>query len=917
MGRPFPLLLRRLAFSLVVLAGMSCGPTLARTLDLAFMPPETEPQDLCKAGQTGSQDDLSAVVGEDGLTDELRLRFVQRDIRNLTASDPDRWFDFILTLIDWRAKLNPEFGGTEALLARIALYVDAGRLEELQDAGLIDQLRQTGAASANSQKMALAQYYLNGIGVAQDIDYARSLIRDAAYGGNVEALMSIARMDLQGNPVPGWDAPLDLTVTLAFGGMLGQMNASVCDRAARIAQEYQNGEVVSRNPEIAYAWNKFSADLGGAEAAWRIVEFHLNADAARKDNAEMLRYLQLAVQRGIAIDPNQTARIKDAGNVDDGTLRQILGFNYSADSGGERKSVASYLQLAVNLDAIEVSQSSPYLDYLRELTKFDTAPGWVFTKLAKEVLGRRGEWAGEAEAMPLLEEAARRGDPDGMQLLAKRLVRWRDDPAKIDRAADLLAETVTRFGLASAMQDLDTLYRCQANDAPRLDEADLWARNYRATQDEVVTISPGDLISLDPYKKPETLMRLQTQALDDHPQSLANFIERLQLDPWARDRSLRLWAARASQSVKALEVFAELEFALARNPAERDLAVELFRRIFLNNGVTTSLDLAVALTEDNGRNPEIATEIIAELTKAGNRGEGAAIRMKARLLAKTQTAQSVYAEFEKAIDERGDFLALMFAMPFVSSDKVEDYIDRAVSLMTCGTKDADELGDAYALLLSPEMTYHWRQVGLAVEGGHVLAKLGLTDAQFAEYRVGAAPSATDVYARALAEGDKAAERSLYALTADPGLPTHDMAAAADHLLALLKSGNAEDAAWALTQYRKADPALRGMIAARIDVISLFRRAAEQGEAAEKLDYALLLRSTARGPADLQASAQWLKSAAEGGDVAAMAELGEAMAFGIGVPADRTAALVWLDQAARADVPRAAELARILRLQVVQ
>ena len=46
-------------------------------------------------------------------------------------------------------------------------------------------------------------------------------------------------------------------------------------------------------------------ELGGAEAAWRVVEHHLNADAARKDNEEMAFYLRRAVSLGISLDEAQ------------------------------------------------------------------------------------------------------------------------------------------------------------------------------------------------------------------------------------------------------------------------------------------------------------------------------------------------------------------------------------------------------------------------------------------------------------------------------------------------------------------------------------------------------------------------------------------------------------------------------------
>lgn len=914
-------LLSALVLSLVSSGLIATAPASARTLDLAFMPPVVEPQELCTAtGAPAKEDDLTIDTAANELTESLRLRYLIRDIRNLQQDDANRWFDFLITLIDWRAQLDTEFAGTEALLAKIRLYVDAGRLDALREAGLIEQLRQTAATLNNAQTMALAQYYLNGIGVAKDEEFARSLILDAAYGGNVDALLSLARMELQGNPVQGWDAPLDLTIQMAFGGMLGQMNEAVCNHAERIAKEYLNGDVVSRNPDIAYAWYKFAADLGGGQAAWRIVEFHLNADAAHKDNAEMLHYLKMAVQHGITLDDAQKEQIKSAGKIDEATLVGILGYNMSEDTGRNRPSITPYLQMSVNVDGEFASKESPYITYLHELTRFDTAPGWVFTTLANEVLTRKGRWAGEAEAMELLEEAARRQDPEGMQLLAQKLIRQRNDPVQINRAINLFNEVVTRFGVASAMNDLDGLYRCQIVDAPQLADANLWARNYRATQAKTVDVSAGDLISLDPFKKPEMLAQIQTQALMNQPESLANYMQRLQLNPWASDQALRMWARRGSQSDKALELFAELEYDLASNPTERDLAIELFRRVYLNNGVTTAADLAIALEEDNGRDPAIAKEIIDLLTKAGNRGEGQAIRFKARLLAKMDPPtppEQVYEEYKDIIEERGDFLALMFALPYVGLDKVDDYIDRAVSMMTCGTKDADELGDAFAILQAPDMSYHWRQVGLSVYNGHVLAKLNLSDSQIDAFNTGAAPTEVAVYSRNVKEGDESAHRSLYALTSDPDLKSYDPAAAADHLQAILAQGSADDQDWVLSQFRNAPPELRDQVAARIEIADLYLKAAQRGDVTAKLDYALLMRQNAQNLGDLRASVRWLQEAADSGNVDAMAELGQVLAYGIGVPQDRRGALVWLEQAERAGNPQARELARLLRIEAVK
>jgi len=897
---------------LATLGSVTTAP--AKTLDLAFMPPTIEARNICSPTRDPKQDDLTIGQSNDELTNFQRIRFLRRDITRLQAQDPTKWFDFINALITRRAQVDTEFAGIEELIARITLHIDAHKFEELKSTGLIQRLRQREVEMSSNQRLVLAQYYLNGIGTDPDIDYAKQLITDAAYAGNPNALLSIARFELDGSPVTGWDAPLDLTVTMAFGGLLGRMNENVCGRAERIAREYLNGDVVSRNYDVAYAWYKFSADLGGAEGAWRLVEFHLNAKASTKDNKEMLHYLKLAVERGITVDDTQMAQIKSAGNVSEEELRKILGFNYSEDTGRNRPSISPLLELSVNIDGDKATDFSPYIEYLKELSVMPEAPGWIFTTLGKEVLTRRGRWAGEAEAISFLEIAADRQDAQGMQILAKLLTRYRDDPAQVDRVVGLLTEAVERHGLMSAMDDLDGLYRCKVNDAPRLREADAWRRAYRATEDETFPVSATDLLVLDEYKEPRHIAKVQSQALENRTQSVADFAELVQVDPMAPDSMKRLWAARLDRSDQALEAFAELEFELATNPTERKLAVELFRRIYLNNGVTTALDLAIALVEHNARDQGIADETIELLTKAANRGEGAAIRLLSRVRAQEgRDPIETFQEFEQEIEERGDFLAMMFAIPYLTHDRLDDYIDRAVSEMVCGTKDVDEIGDAYAIWQDAQMSYHWRSIGLHFLHGHVLSKLRISDPQMEQWRKDKAPDERQVMERVLAEGKTDAHRQLFMLTANPDLETYDPDAAAGHLFALLGRGTPGDELWALASYRSADDDLKKAIESRFDVGSLYVRAIENGSVEAKYEYGMVLRDTAREPRDLANSARWLKEAAESGFVKAMTEYGYTLAYGIGVPRNIREATSWLDQASRGGDDRAASLANLIRI----
>ncbi|MDO6730057.1 hypothetical protein Q4577_08505 [Marinovum sp. 2_MG-2023] len=905
---------RQIPHALVATAVLALNLPAAATaapLDFAFLPPPVEQQNLC--GGDGPEELISDAPGpgSDGeLTTIERVRFLQRDIRRYQAEDPNRYFDFIVALRKRLSQADARFGGMDETLDLIGLHIDAGRLRELMQAGLVQQLNERRAELNYTQSMKLAQFFLNGIGVQRDEEQALDLIRDAGFGGNADALLFIARRMAEGRPLPGWEAPANLTATMAFGGLLGQMDSQICIRAERIAQEYRKGIIVHRNTDIALAWDRFAADLGSARAAWRVVEHHLAAGVIEQDNDEMLAYLQRAVERGIAIDDSAEGQLQSAG-VDLDMLREILAFNQAEDRGRRRPTLTPLLQLDVNIDALENSPSSPYLTYLREVTQIPSAPGAIYTDLAKEIAVRLGRWGGEAQMIAQLEIAVARDDAEGMRLLAERLLRYRDTPAQLDRAVDLLTLAATRHSDADAMDDLDKLFRCQIPTAPHLDQAEPWARAFRATAHETVQVSATNLISLDPYKDPWSLAHLQRQALAGRTTSLANYLELVNIDPIATETRQRIWADRLDNSDKGLEEFAKLEFELATNPAERALALEFFRRVYLNNGVTSALDVAVAMINDNGTDPAVATEVRRLLRQASYRGEGAAIRLLARLGKTPEAETAVFTEFAQIIEERGDFLALMFALPHVAPSQYDDYFDRAVSLMACSTKDTSELGEAHAILDNPDMAYHWRRIGLVLHGGHVLAKLRFTDTQMEVFDTGAAPTPVDVVARDRGD-DIAARWRLFDLTARPDLSGFDAQAAAGHFAGLVSQP--DNIPRAFERYFAAPPEVRRAIDQSMNFRQLLARATASGEPEALWRHARLLQSEARNVQTMAAATAAVRQAAEAGSVAAMAEFGRAKLYGTGTNREVTEALEWLDKAAAGGNQEAGELARQLRLR---
>jgi len=903
---------------LILIAALTLFPVAGLTqsapITLDFLPPTLAPRDVCNVprANTATDDETTEGPGE-SLTNLERIRFLRRDIRSYSEEDANGFFDFIDALIAKRADIDDTFTVMDVAFARIDLMVQAGRFDQIEADRLIEDLRDRTSEMTNNQRVALARFYADGTGVPVDLAFSQELIREAAYAGNALALLEIARMERQGVLLEGWDAPLDLTVTMAFGGILGALDRGVCRRVERIAREYTKGDVVAANPALALAWYRFAADMGGAEAAWRLVEFHLNADAANKDNIELRSYLEQAVRLGVTVDDATSSALINSGAVDEAELSKILGFNYSQDKRRTSGAIAPLLQLVVKIDGLETAGGGPILVYLREVAQMPEAPGRVFTQLAREVLIREGRWAGEAEAMVLLEQAAARGDGPGQRQLASMLVRYRDDPAQIARAENLLLEVVSRHGMPEGMRELDALYRCRVNDAPKLAQADHWAAAYSATGHEILQISANDLLALSPDRAPETIAKIQSLAVDWRVKMVAAQAQRIQSDPFAAEAALRYWAQRINRSDQALEAFAELEFELATTPAQRDLAIEFFRRVYLNNGVTTALDLAIALIEYNARDPQIADEIVHLLTMAGNRGEGGAIRLLSRLQADVRSQADVFAQFADKIEARGDFLALMFAVPHIGVAQVDDYIDRAVSLMNCGTKDADELGDAYTIRGDGEMSDHWRQVGLYFERGHVLSKLRLSNQQISWFDQGAAPDPVGRATRALLEGDPSALMRLIKLTANPDLPTYDAEAAVRHFVSGAGREDADDIATLARVYRGTTDEIRAVLDAMIDMDDILYRFAQVGDVEAAYALGMRLRDTASSSDDLAKSLEWLEASATRGHRDAMYQTGYALGLGLGGAADTDGAIGWLEQAASLGHPDAAALTKMLRI----
>lgn len=871
----------------------------AERLTLSFLPPDLPPGDICNvAPEVFEENEIREAEAEESsgsiLDDTGRLQFLGRDIHNMKRENAARNFSFIMALITRRAELDPGYAGVAETFERIDTYLAYGRLEALSETGMIQSLTEALEDLSWAETVRLARFYLNGTGVEKDRDFAKGLILDQAYLGNADALKEVLRMQLRGEDVGDWSLDTEETARLAFGGMIGRMNRGLCARAERMAREYIDGDLLTPNADLAFAWRKFAADMGGGEAAWRVVEHHLNATEDVRNEAELRRYLQLAVANLFAVMPEDVETVIQTGATTESEIRRVLAENQARVGTAARSSAVPYLELDLKLPTTSIAEKGEYLEYLQEISELPDVPGTVLTRLAKEVLLRKGRWAGEVEVMRILQRAVDLEDPEAMTMLSGMLLRQRKDPARIEKAESLLVNAVARHGHADAMKALDTLYRCQMPTAPLQHEADYWADTYRAADLEPVVASANDLARLDARIEPETVARIQGLAIRGHSGSAADLLQYMQSDPLVSNVVLRHWARRVSQSDVALEEFVRQEFELALTAGERRNAVELFRRAYLDVGASISLDLAVTLIEHAGRDPGIASEIRRILKNSGERGQGAAIRLLQRLTG--QESAQTYSEFAEVIEARGDFVALMVAAPHVPDETFDRYMDRAVAEMSCSTKDVLELAEAHASRNLTEEAAHWLSVSLAIEGGNSLSRLGLSDRQMADFDRGLSISKDMLDGPSDPSDTADARRLAYLAAADPDAPDFDAALAGESLADLFQMGDRDAYIWALERYRLSDPLIRGEVDKWVEILPGLTAAADQGEVIAQYHLGMLLRTLAQGQEDLEDSTAWLERAAEGGHGDAMLEYAFAAAFGIGRMSDRKLALIWLDNA---------------------
>ncbi|MDZ4086252.1 MAG: hypothetical protein U1E69_05545 [Tabrizicola sp.] len=903
--------MQRILATLLILA----LPTVAgaQTVDLVFEPPELETGPVCEPRPS----DEALVAKWEGVAldalPESDTAIIKRDFRRLIELDPQRWFDTVDAVqANFRA-IDPQYSQANMLIDRIELLLAAGRVSELQRERLVEQLAALDLRQTPRAQHLLAGYLIRGVGIDRDVARGEELLLQAGFGGNADAILQLVEREIQGTPVQGWDVPPELGVTMAFGALVGKLDPLICDRVNRIAREYMNGDIVTRDPGLAERWYRFSADLGDALSAWRVAEIHLRAEDLPKDNDALVRYLTAAADAGLPYAQVALARLHVDGALVPRDL-ELADASYGAAGETWSSGAASHVLFLQAQSRRNPSWTPAYVDALSTLVESPDAPAWSLIAKAEQVLSDQGRWAGEAEALKLLERAIGLGEYAAMEKTAPMKFRAAHTPQDFYAATDQLMQAVVTSGEVDPMQQLSSAFICRAPDAPQVDEADYWVQVAESTASEAVDFAPEELARLATTPDPVAEAEIQTQALTGRITAIAQYIYLLH-QRQAPEETLAFWENYATRFPGVTTARASLALKAARTPADRSAALELFRTAVALGEASAGTQFAEALLEAGFVTPETQAEALEILLPLAERGVGDALEMLP--LADPDsfpTLAAVMDRYGDVVDARGDFDALLLALPLIKDRNVyADYLTRATAITACTFDEALRLTDAVGRAGDRTLFERWLRISdyLAAGEGYALAELADV---YSRYATDAdQPKILAYYQAAREEGSRTAIHRLLNIYSRRSSPQYDPAQSAALFEDLVRFSAPEDLPGTLRRLRAATPEIRAIANRSIDETALYLSAAESGSAIAMREYALILREAASTPADVLDSTDWLRRAAEAGEPAAMVDYAEALVFGIGTDPSRDEALAWLQKAADLGSDDAAQRLRSLKL----
>ncbi|WP_167767226.1 SEL1-like repeat protein [Jannaschia formosa] len=794
------------------------------------------------------------------------------------------------------------------------MLIAAERFDRINDEDLVERFFAMGLDGLPRAQHFAAELLMAGTGIERDEDAAHRSLVMAAYDGNTEALLDLAEITSDGTEVAGWATAPELTVTLAFGALVGELDARICDRINRIGSAYRLGRVVAQDSELAERWYRLSAALGDYNAAWQVSQLHMEAEGIVKDNAVLLRHLEQAAAGGLPFALNEIGRIHEIGALVPQDLEAARAFYEQAAATGEREGLLRIAMLIDQLDSPEAEDLARRREALRALVALPDAPAWAFVELGDIALEEEGRWLGEAAATDLFEKALAQepGHPVAVSRLVRLGLRHADSVQPfLDLVSDL-QEIVLSTGNSAGMEQLADAYACRKPDGPDRRRADYW-RDMRALAGNVsVQLSPREIAAQSASPQPVLVAQVQSQALAGRSPSYALFDQFRQAGVVDADEAVMRSLAQSAETGPLTEAGKAAMRMVPPDAPPPERALELLRRAVAIGERRAETELLKALVS---RGVDPASQETRDLAQTlATQGVGLAIETLAEIAGgDTDARRRTWEEWRSVIEADGDFDALVFALPYLDDAQADHYLARARVVMACNLPDALALAEVSHALDRPDEVGRWLDVAEAVVEDVGWQLVSLSDAI---RTFGTGPQARDralaLLARARAQGERMAMLRTLSLAAEErsGL-TLGAEETADLYVELVNASDLEDVPSVLRRISFAGSEVQAAIGDRVDARALFESAAEAGVASAQLELGRILRVEATGDADLRESVRLLTAAAEQGEAEAMSLLATAYSFGLGVEPSLEESQQWLRRAAAAGDEQARGMVRLI------
>lgn len=885
-------------FILAAVVSATASAAMAQQPVIDFRPPDIAAAKVCADRKSNDALELQW-ANWDGLQlpSGIEYRDLDRELMRLRNINANKYFDTVKAAYDLRRQEDPYYSRAAYLLDVVALYVEAERFDALQSTGFIMELETIGPAATPGTINFLADLYLEGRAVPQDIDRGIQRKLQAAYNGDPDAVLYLAEKTSKGEAVPGWDMDPKLAFTLGFSSLLGNLDSAICGRVRRIARAFEDGDVIAQNHALAEEWYRFAADLGDGQSAWQTARYHLSGEGIEKDNTKLLRYLQQAFDADIVPAKVQMAKLYEDGILVPADPERAMAIYDQLAEDGEIEGFAGATRLlaARGLDTPEDRQK--YHDRLVALARFPDAPGWAFSRLGSMALEENGPWAGQAEARAQFEAAAARGDSAGKLELARLYLRD-GDAADRKKAVELLKELIAAEGKTPAVDALKNALLCANPDGPQMAEWEKWKYLDRDNWPQL----PEDVTADTLADNAEATARLQSAALSGSTQAAGDLTSVLaRLHPDRFDDIVSHWRATMRGQEGGEAAVLDGAYHAASTDAERKSVLSALEALAATGDVAANSVLAeihIAAASNDAASLDKATALVED---AGGQIKGSTLwhlddAYRAAGKGRYEPPQAMLSD----IAAYGDFEALLFAATRAASDEDRAlFYERARAAMPCDLNALarkaqyalnagrpDEADDALdvALALSPEQG--WQQVKLA----DIYTTLGsIADRE----------EAFKLYQAAHGQGYDPASRRLLDWYSDPDSRFYQEDEHAKLLLEELEKAAPSELYGLANRLKYAPESVRAKVSAAFDMKAAYKKAAEAGDPVAMREFAKTLNRNSASQKDLSDATEWLTKAANAGDAEAMLLLAQAYAFGSGVEHSAEKAGQWLKAAAEA------------------